>query len=281
MPKYIIQKAVAPDKVKLKLRRTLEEYSKTYIAQPKWDGCCAVMDTTQLAGFSRTGEHYVSLLPAVEQLNAQCGPGFVFIGEAWWPGKDQFSLISGEFRRGEPSNNLTTIVNDCLTIEEFAAGYSPVPYKERFARVPVSQGNRWGKAGGFAPGIYGCPQALCNKYADEGGYDGLILRDPEGTWTAGNGTTGEIIKIKRELSFDLRVTEIKIGTGAKTGRPVYTIVVDFNGKPLGVGSGIPHHIDEVPSVGDIVEVVAMDYSSEGLLREPRYKGIRFDKTQPD
>ena len=56
---------------------------------------------------------------------------------------------------------------------------------------------------------------------------------------------------------------------------------DFRGKRLGVGSGVPHKQEDVPPVGSIVEVVAMDYSSDGLLREPRFKGVRFDKTQPD
>jgi ATP-dependent DNA ligase len=278
---YIIQKAVAPDKVKKALQRTLAEYGQFYIAQPKWDGCCAVLFTDEVRGLSRTGEVYPSLIPAATELREQMGPGYVLIGEAWWPGKDQFNLISGEFRRQEPSVNLTVIVNDCLTAAEFAAGHSAVPYEERFARIPVSQGNRWGKAGHSRPGTYGCPQALCNRYADEGGYDGLILRDPNGTWTAGRGTTGEIIKIKRVLSYDLRVLEVNTAIGGKTGRTVYKIVVDFDGKRLGVGSGIPHTEADVPKVGQIVEIEAMDYSSEGLLREPRFKGVRYDKLSPD
>ena len=116
---------------------------------------------------------------------------------------------------------------------------------------------------------------------DPEGYDGLILADPEGTWTAGRGTTGEKVRLKKTLSFDLRVTGVHEGVGEKTGRAVYTLTVDYKGKSLGVGSGLPHDFDRVPKVGDIVEIHAMDYSSDGLLREPRYKGIRFDKEQAD
>ncbi len=285
MAEYIIQKAVSPDKVKKKLQRSLEEYGKTYEAQRKYDGCCAVIYTgsgpLEAWGESRTGERYPSLDPAATELAEQMGPGFVLIGEAWWPGKDQFNLISGAFRRLEPSYKLSVLVNDCLTQAEFDAGYSAVPYRERRERIPISAGNRWGKAASWAPGTYGCPQALCNQIVAEGGYDGLILRDPAGTWTRGNGTTGEIIKIKRELSFDLRVVEVNTAKGEKTGRDVYKLVVDFEGRRLGVGSGVPHDLSSVPQVGDIVEVVAMDRSSDGLLREPRFKGIRFDKTNPD
>jgi len=291
MPDYIIQKAVGPDKVVKKHRKTLAEYGAAYLAQRKYDGCCAVIFTgegrVEPYGQSRTGEDYPSLDPAAKELRLTMGPGFVLIGEAWWPGKDQFNLISGEFRRLEPSSNLTVMVNDCLTQAEFDAGFSPVPYRERIDRVPVSPDYRWVKVASWAPGTYGCPQALCNKFVDEGGFDGLILRDPEGTWTKGSGTTGEIIKIKRVLSFDLRVTGWEPGKGKHEGR-AGALTVDFRGKPLSIGTGLSDaQRDNIAAYyrddwhGAIVEVEAMDYSSDGLLREPRFKGIRFDKPQPD
>jgi DNA ligase-1 len=280
--KYIIQKAVNFDAVVKKRAMPLAWYANNYLAQRKWDGCCAVIDTTAEEGMSRTGEVYPSLGPATLAITNAMGPGFVCIGEAWWPGANQQSEISGDFRRMEPSDRLIVLVNDCLTEEEFAAGYSAVPYVERLARVPISQDRHWGKVPSLQPGTYGCPQAMCNELLrTEHGYDGVILRDPQGTWTAGSGTTGEIIKIKRVLSFDLRVLEVNKVTGEKTGRDVYKLVVDYRGKRLGVGSGVPHDCADVPSVGDIVEIEAMDESAHGLLREPRFKSIRFDKPEPD
>lgn len=285
MAEYIIQKAVGLDKIKKKLVQTLEWYGKFYDAQRKYDGCCAVIFTGSEDvgphGKSRTGETYPSLTPAAIELRDEIGPGYVVIGEAWWPGAGEFNRISGEFRRMEPSYKLSVIANDCLTIEEFEAGHSPIPYRQRLERLPISSGNRWGKIASLYAGTYGDPQELCNKLVAMGGYDGLILRDPNGTWTAGSGTTGEIIKVKRVLSFDLKVLEVNETVGEKTGRAVYKLVVEYNGRRLGVGSGVPHSSSELPAVGDIVEVEAMDESSDGLLREPRFKSIRFDKTQPD
>lgn len=294
MADYIIQKAVNADTVKKKLQRSLEEYGRTFLAQSKYDGCCAVLrrdedvsltvhSDSRTLGFSRTGEYYPSLSLIADELETAFGGRYVFIGEAWWPGKDQFSLISGDFRRQQPSERLRLIVNDILTHEEFEAGFSPVPYRERRRRVDWADYGleRVEPCATWAPGTYGCPQAMCNQLVELGGYDGLILRDPEGTWTRGRGTTGEIVKIKRVLSYDLRVLEVNTVPGAKTGRPVHKLVVDFNGKRLGVGSGVPHDIADCPVVGDIVEVEAMDLSSEGLLREPRFKGIRYDKLEAD
>ena len=281
MAKYIIHKAVGVSAVKVKNRRSLAEYGQTFDAYRKYDGCCVVLDGTH--ALSRTGEKYECLRDHVLNTIAR-NSQLVFIGEAWWPGKDQFNFISGEFRRQVPSERLQVKVHDVLTKAEFAAGHSPVPFRERIARgrfTGFATYTSWELAQGWLAGTYGCPQDLCNRLVDEGGYDGLILRDPNGTWTVGSGTDGEIVKIKRELSFDLRVLEVNTVPGKKTGRPVYKLVVDFNGKRLGVGSGVPHDLSEVPPVGSIVEVVAMDHSSDGLLREPRLKGQRFDKLAPD
>lgn len=295
---YIIQKAVAPEKVVKANRKTIDEMALTHEAQTKNDGCCAVVhlsklgkDNYQSYTESRTGEEYVSMREVERQMlsffetEIDLYNGLVIIGEAWWPGKDQFNLISGEFRRGKESDRLCLVINDCLTMAEFERGYTDVPYWQRMERinyrVQTSDQTRFHMVWRGEPGNYSDPRDLCAQLVDQGGYDGLILRDPNAGWKRGSGTEGGIIKLKRELSFDLRVTEVNTAVGEKTGRTVYKLVVDFRGKALGVGSGVPHKLEDVPKVGDIVEVCAMDYSSDGLLREPRYKGIRYDKLKPD
>lgn len=277
---YIIQKAVELSKVVKKRRKTLEELGNEYMAFRKYDGCCAILKDGHT--YSRTGELYQSLDDLAEFLQAEF-PDWVFIGEAWWPGPDQFNLISGEFRRHARSSRLTFRVHDCIPREDFDAGECDIEFVSRSPDNWVGEymQGRIADATGWGKGKYGHPQAKCNELTDIGGYDGLILRDPKGKWKVGSGTTGEIIKVKRKLSFDLRVTEVNTAVGEKTGRTVYKLVVDFKGKSLGVGSGLPHDPDKVPKVGDIVEVEAMDYSSDGLLREPRFKGVRFDKVEPD
>lgn len=280
---YIIQKAVEPGKVVKKARLTLEQYGQTHMAFRKYDGCCAILMDGQT--FSRTGEEY-QCLNGVARFLAEQYPDVVFIGEAWWPGKDQFNLISGEFRRQCESDKLWFMIHDVIPRIDFDRGVCTMPFKDREADL-IDGGEVEGAMGriflaqGWVAGCYGDPQDKCNELTDEGGYDGLVLRDPDAGWEVGSGTQGGIIKIKRKLSFDLRVLEVNTAVGEKTGRTVYKLVVDFRGQRLGVGSGVPHKLADVPVVGDIVEVEAMDYSSDGLLREPRYKGTRFDKAAPD
>lgn len=286
MADYIIQKAVARDKVKKKLQRSYEDMAANFAAQPKFDGCCNVMRldwTGEVANFSRTGERYVSLDGVARQFSYKYRReikefhGLVLLGEAWNPNLP-FNVISGIYRRGQESDELLFMVFDVLTVAEFEAGHSSVGYMDRMARLTSADDDT---VATWPPGTYGTVDKFLNEQMELGGRDGIILRDPNGTWTAGRGTTGEIIKVKRELSFDLRVTEVVEGVGEKTGRPVYSLIVDFGGKRLGVGSGLPHDLSRVPMVGQIVEVEAMDYSSDGLLREPRFKGIRYDKLEPD
>lgn len=285
MAKYILQKAVTPDKVKKGLLKPLN----TYEQQAKRDGCCALLrfeNGTYMGCKSRTGEDYISMDPVGRSIQEWAYNAFseglngVVIGEAWWPGKDQFNLISGEFRRGKESLKLQLVINDFIPLNDFNAGKSSVPYAERVADWKRVQEEQFYFTP-YWPAGSSDAQEKCNQLVALGGHDGLILRASEGIWTAGRGTTGEIIKIKQVLSFDLRVLEVNTVTGAKTGRDVHKLVVDFNGLRLGVGSGVPHDIADCPTVGQIVEVEAMDYSSDGLLREPRFKAIRYDKVEPD
>src|SRR5690606_20801028 len=140
----------------------------------------------------------------------------------------------------------------------------------------------------FTPGTAGHEtwQGWCNELKARGGYDGLILRDPKGTWTRGSGVTGEIIKLKPVLSFDLRVVGAEEGKGKHAGR-LGAIVVEFQGKKLRVGTGFSDAERKdwwengEDLIGQIAEIEAMDFSADGLLREPRFKGIRHDKLEAD
>ena len=315
MAKYIVHKAVLLDKVKVKRQKQLAVpgfLEENFYAQPKYDGCnmvCIVRytDTGLTVDFkSRTGEVVKSCDHIAVALSNF--PGLaegVYLGEAWCPDAT-FAEISGWFRRqatDEDTCRLQFVLFDALTLEEWDRGESIVPYEGRalrlepFGIIPQCHAPVW-SAGGFGFVAKSFPgttvQDVCGKLVEAGGYDGLILRDPAGLWVKGsNGTGGEIVKIKRVLSFDLRVTGVEEGLGKNAGR-VGALVCSFNGKELRVGTGFSD-VDRMMwwdaftgrgderhgIVGSIIEVEAMDYSEDGLLREPRMKGIRYDKTVPD
>lgn len=287
MANYIVQKPVERDKVKKKLQLTDAEYALFYAAQPKLDGCAAVMVLSLEDAYvrSRTNEP----VPSMQQLAMQMRlkykreviefGGIVLLGEAWNPSLPQ-NVISGLFRQHARTDDLLMMVFDVLTLAEFEAGHSPMGWANRINRL-TSEGADDDTIAIAFPGTYGTVDQYLAEQMALGGRDGIILRNPEGTWTAGRGTTGEIVKVKQSLSFDLEVEGIGMDTGAKTGRTVYTLMVKFGDKVLTIGSGVPHDFADVPKPGQIVEIEAMAMSANGLLREPRFKGIRHDKLEPD
>lgn len=288
MADLIAHKAVELSKVRAARRKVLSApgyLDQNYMAQPKHDGCFGAVVCDEHVLYSRTGEETRSMKHIVTEAQ-HCFPGQVVFGEVWAPGIGQ-SEISGAFRQHHPAEWLVFVVFDVVTLDQFNVGYSSVPYKERVLTVERGcSGPCLRSIQTYNAGTYGQHEILRDQYLAKGGYDGLILRDPEGCWQMGPGTGGEIVKSKRVLSFDLQVLGVVEGKGKmsgmagalqlrwKDGRVIEAGGMDYDTRRSWLRS--PETI-----VGKIVEVEAMDYSSDGLLREPRIKGIRFDKDKAD
>lgn len=295
---YIVHKAVELDKVQKKFCPTRTQLVTEYLAQPKYDGVnCVVLKYANSAEhitiLSRTGEECVSANHIKEALAlAPFAPIGVHLGEYWHPVIDQ-PTVSGMFRKkdGTQYTEPYFVVFDFISIGEWEQGFSPLGYEERVRRLPVTLSKITefaapfflAESQGFLIDQELEPMEAAKLLCESGAYDGLILRKPSGTWTKGDkGTKGETIKIKPTITLDLRVLKINMTTGEKTGRDVWTVVVDLgDGKQQEVGSGVPHDLVALPCEGDIVEIEAMSFSKYGLLREPRYKSIRHDKLEAD
>lgn len=295
---YIVHKAVELDKVKKKMVPTEDQLRTEYLAQPKYDGCNCVAikyanSVEHIKLFSRTGEEVLSADHIKEALAAApFAPIGVYLGEYWHPFIDQ-PTVSGMFRKqdGTQYDQPMLVVFDFVSIGEWEQGFSELTYLDRVGRLPATLSKIpecrapffLAESQGFLVDQEMSPMEAARLMAEGGAYDGLILRKPSGTWTKGDrGTNGEIIKVKPTLTLDLRVLAVNEAKGEKTGRSVYTVVVDLgDGKTQEVGSGVPHDWRDVPHINHIVEIEAMSFSKYGLLREPRFKGIRHDKTEAD
>lgn len=259
-----------------------------WIAQPKYDGCFGIAEWNVDEGTatmkSRTGEDYsvscenilAEILDLAAEANIRTG---CLVGEVWDP-KADFATISGRFRKRQPDADLCFVANDILP----DCRVTGQPYAGRYFTVKALVSCR-GHFVKVAPEIpYSERQdvwEIARGYVAGGAFDGLILRDPSAGYNIGRSKEGEIVKVKPHLSYTLRVQGVKEAVGARTGRAVYTLDVGYFGKVLGVGSGVPHALTDVPKVGDLVEIQAMGQSSKGLLREPRFVGTRADKDKAD
>lgn len=339
MSKYITHTACDLRKVPKKdipKGENVEMMVQTYIAQLKYDGCCAVMFVPKEGRphfLTRTGEVIQSVEHICDAMHSMpfdiaCGiladkakseeteyteqrKAGVYFGELWHPTMDQPS-ISGAVRRHhatDDSKQLQFVVFDFLTWEEWGIGESSVGYSERIERIAWMQSiyhpddfnigeakrNEYGMPP--APPLWLCGdegyvfeqeartlQRLAEEAKAAGNYDGIILRDPKGAWKMG-ARNGAVIKVKPDITVDVRVVGVVEGKGKYVGM-LGALVCEYNGKQFQL-SGMAdtqrrEWFDNPDSiVGKVVEVQAMEVSKHGVLREPRFKSVRFDSVREE
>lgn len=262
-------------------------------AYRKYDGCMgiAVLEEKGPRGmYSRTGKPVASCDHILDALHhrmrdywAAGGLSIAIIGEVWEPGVP-FPTISGKFRASRPSPELQFVMFDYAAAHADEPPYilgQPLPYWERYLGLKhLAGGFPLSLAERVSIGPHEDPEAVARQYVEAGGYDGLVLRDPDARYTVGLAKEGQIVKVKPLLSLDLRIEEIKTEPGDKTGRPVHTIRVSYRGVDTWVGSGVPHD-KTLLGRGDIVQIDSLGLTEDGKLREPRFVAVRYDKEFPD
>lgn len=257
-----------------------------YIMMAKYDGCLAIINTEApipMAVTTRTGELVHSMWHVVEQARSLL-PGYVIFGEAYkfdTPFKD----ISGAFRRHSQQPSLIVVAFDAVPVADWRAGKCDESYKARLARLREAWHASPVPSIIIAPASdAGASQGFANALVAQGGYDGAILRRADAPWTVGASKNGEAIKVKPVKSLDLRAVDWFYGKGKHAGR-AGGIVVEYRGVQTQVGTGFSDAEREtIASQGtrnQIAEVEFMELTADGKLREPRFKGWRFDKDQPD
>lgn len=268
------------------------------LASEKLDGvfAFAVVQGTDVHIFSRTGEEFKSLehlKPELWELHGMCGYE-VFIFECYAKGVPQ-PTISGWCRDTKKQHTeVDAYIHDGMTWEEFKNPEDSVGYVDR---VHVIIDNYFKSFPDTFHHLYYCPQhSIYDSEALEAyarmiwaaGGEGVVARPINSVYEPGKRNAG-MVKLKKGVSFDLKVVSLEEGTGKYRNHVGKLVCADRNGKIIKVGSGLTDEqrkrwwseffYDEI--VGKIVQVDAMAVSTKGVLREPRFKGIRHDKTEVD
>ena len=275
------------------------------IALAKYDGVCGIAEflpgqTPRM--LSRTGEDYsVSCRPVLDLLSsalltmgADQQPWHI-MGEVWRAGCTQ-PEISGDFRqqrgpvRDFEFRLFDMVANRGADNRQFysrrRATYT------RLAERTVRAGHR------DETQVYPAAQLTVTGTPDEHarsmgpGYDGIVLWDELGVPLANEvARDGEAVKFKPTLTLDVRCTGGLPGKGKHAGR-LGALTFTYLGRPGQVGTGLSDSMrsflwaalnlgGQDDPVGKIIEVEAMGLTPGGNLREPRFKGIRFDKEKAD
>lgn len=255
-----------------------------YIMMPKYDGCLAIVVADDEGHvLTRTGEPITSIPHVVAQARKLL-PGYVIFGEAYKFGTP-FKDISGAFRRHVPQDDLFVVAFDAVPVADWRAGKCDESYKARLARLREAWHASPVPAIIVAPASdAGAPQGFANALVANGGYDGAILRRADAPWTTGASKNGEAIKVKPVQSLDLRAVDWFVGKGKYQGL-AGGIVVEYRGVTTQVGTGFSDAervtIASQGTRGCIAEIEFMELTADGKLREPRFKGWRYDKDKAD
>lgn len=304
MSQYLIHKAVEFSKVKVAVRKawgaeSVDDLAGRFMAQRKYDGCNVVVIVTPNAAgdavVSRTGEpvrscmHFVKAVRQRLHAKLEKGCSFAVLGEAWRPGTTQ-NIISGEFRTHEPRPKLQLMAFDMLSLHEFDSGQSKFSFTVRYDLLfkyfrGAHAVDTVQLVETYNPGTYGKPTDMADALVKSGGFDGLILRDPDGMWNACAGTDGEIIKVKAAESHDLLVVGVEGGKGKYKDTLGALICQGPKGQVKVSGMTDAERdawwANPALIIHAIVEVACLGFTPAGSLREPRFKGIRHDKEHAD
>lgn len=264
----------------------------------KYDGCMgiAVLEEKGPRGmYSRTGKPVTSCDHILAALHRGMrdyfsvgGTPIAVLGEVWHPART-FPEISGAFRAHRADPSLLFVMFDmahAFADEPPYVSNMNAPFWQRMATLRRLE--EFSTTADFV-GPLRVAQVLMLRTAVEdsaravvsqGGYDGLVLRDPDAAYTVGLCKQGQIVKVKPLLSLDLLVQEIATEPGAKTGRPVHTLRVTYRGVDSWVGAGVPHD-KTLLGRGDIVQIDCLGLTEDGKLREPRFVAVRHDKEFQD
>ena len=294
MADYALPKAVDFKNMSQKAKAAVN-WSQGWI-QRKYDGCAVIIrvlpDGTKTA-ISATGKPHVSIDHVLARLRPLDKP-YTLCGEAILPGRP-FAESSGAFRRHSVQAGLFVQLFDGAV-----DGEEQRPYKERkgllyhLAAIEVESRDSGSSPFGVVASQY-CEgpenaQKWGMTYADDKPTslnrffcDGAIWRDPEAPFEIGR-SKGSIIKIKPLMECDLLVVGTEEGKGKYVGKIGALVCKYKDAKLVKVATGMTDaERAQAPSdfIGGIVSVAAMGETDDGLLREPRYRGIRIDKLAAD
>ena len=268
-----------------KAHPTLDDLpAEDYVLQAKYDGCLAIINTRNRVAYTRTGE-LINSMDHIVKWVAEMFPHAVVFGEAYIP-NTPFKDISGKFRRHANQPDLGLVMFDIVPVEDWYKGMCNKPYSERLSEL---QSGAWAA---YAPRIIVAqtvslaqPGAFARDLVAHGGYDGAIIRRKSAGWRTGASKNGEAIKVKPVQSLDLEVHGWFRGKGKHANR-AGGITVLYRGVQTDVGTGFTdREREEIAAAGQapcgIAEVEFMELTADGKLREPRFKGWRYDKEQPD
>lgn len=268
---------------------------KFYITE-KLDGqrCVLLKKNSDIKAFSRQGERIIGLVDIEKSISKL--PDGMYDGELLISTHEQLKdreVLQQTLkitRKDGEKHGVDFYIFDYITLDEFEAGKSKNDYSSR--RMWLEQ-LELGSNLVLVPVLYSgtdleaIPPLL--KEMEDKGREGLMLNIGNAHYECKR--THNILKLKTMQTVDLKVIGFEKGKPlSKYENTLGTLIVDYKGYPLGVGSGFSEAdrdfiwSNQDKFLGKIVEIQYFRESKNdngGLsVSFPVYQGVREDKTEP-
>lgn len=268
VPEFNVQLAAQWDEKKVTWPR---------IAEPKIDGMRALAfiegpEPEDVVFLSRAGKPIETMFEIAEQLVERFPEGTVLDGEA----KNRIGVFEAsqsfvKRKTAKAGADIVFYIFDCLTMEEFAAQETTVPYEKRRER--------------FVPHIAALKnvEILPNDWVDDEaeaiesfgrrrleGHEGLILKEPNGVYDFKRSRTW--MKMKPSETMDVEITGYEEGKKGKRLGKLGAFLFNYNGEVCRCGGGysdeqlVEFWENRDKMIGDIIEVEFMEKTAKGKTR---------------
>ena len=249
--------------------------------EPKYDGirCIAIVDKNEVEMFARSGKQIVNFIDTV-------GSDLICLGDGVYDGEimseDFTELMRQVYRKKNAKvSDVSYVIFDYLPIKEWKSKMSKMTCEDRY-NVLLSREPRQHKFLSLAPRYYITPDKILDYHkAFEGlGYEGTMIKSIDAPYKFNRGY--EVMKLKSFLDADCEVIRIEAGSG-KFKETTGSLVVDFNGVEVGIGSGLSEKeraaIWAAPNeyIGMTVEIRYQEVTNDGSLRFPTFVCFRNDR----
>ena len=289
------------DKIKAKFDKLPE-----FLVQEKLDGsfCYLVKEAGKAPeAITRAGSKYPKQF--AQKLATGLPDGFVVVGELLVYGeiatlgvpldrKTGNGILNSILKGGDVGDNLGFELTawDCLTVEDFKAGKSPLKYCERLCELDIAVADMPNASQVVTHFVNSLDEAytLYSKFTSDG-KEGAVIKDKYFLWK--DGTSKDCIKLKIEFECDLRVIGMTEGTGKAKGMMGSLTLASSDGKIVtdcGTGFSDCSRVDwwnnAALNIGTIVTVKSNDIitkrgSNVSSLFLPVFVEVRHDKTEAD
>lgn len=186
--------------------------------------------------------------------------------------------------------DLTFVVYDCLTLDEWNNRKCKLSYENRLKRlrqVLNDQVSNYAKVIDISNDKVSTPKELLGIYKNhlDAGYEGAMLKSPEGfyEWKRVTSKSGIMLKLKPFKTLDLPIVGVYEGEGNFEGL-AGGIIVEYKGTNVRCGSGFDIATRKVLKehtsrfLGKVVEIKYFEETPDGSLRFPTFVRFRPDKS---